>query len=254
VILYGSRADDNVTPDRYQDYDIIFVVADKGKFDFSVFENVKMKFKASEAYPELFQGETACLMLFDDDSRIDLTVCTMEVFISNHANGQAMKCFLDKDNNLGKLIKIDNSIHNIKKIDETAFNNACAEFFWEIQNGVKGLKRDELSFAMFLRDISMRDMLNIMVDNYIGLENNYSVTTGTLGKYRKIYLSDELYEIYRKTYLSNTIGDIWASLNYMIDLFSLTGMKIAETHGYHYPKADESYMRDYIMRMMESAD
>jgi len=43
-------------------------------------------------------------------------------------------------------------------MDENTFNNACAEFFWEIQNVVKGLKRDELSSAMFLRDIAMRDI------------------------------------------------------------------------------------------------
>ena len=115
VILYGSRANDNVTPDRYQDYDIIFVVADRDQFDLLVFKNVAIKFNASEVYPELFQGEITYLMLFDDDSRIDLTVCTAEVFISNHTNGQSMRCLLDKDNNLSKLIVVDRGIHNIKK-------------------------------------------------------------------------------------------------------------------------------------------
>ena len=37
----------------------------------------------------------------------------------------------------------------------------------------------------------------------------------------------------------------------MIDLFSLTGVKIAEAYGYHYPKADELYMRDYIKHVRE---
>lgn len=93
-----------------------------------------------------------------------------------------------------------------------------------------------------------------MIDNYIGLKNNYSVTTGTLGKYRKMYLPDELYEIYKNTYLSNTIGDVWTSLEYMIDMFGITGIEIAETYEYHYPKTDELYMRNYITRMIELAD
>ena len=262
VILYGSRANDNIIPDRYQDYDIIFIAIDRNKFDFSVFEDVKIKINVNEIAPESFEEETTYLMLFGDDSRIDLTVCTMEVFISmeyltsNHPLIGHMKCLLDKDKNLSKLITVNSGIWNIEKMDEATFNSTCAAFFWQIQDVVIGLKRDELPYALSLRDeqYSMRDMLNKMINEYIGLNNNYSVKTGCLPKvifekYRKMYLSDELYKIYKNTYLSNTEEDIWTSIGYMIDLFSLISVKIAETHGYHYPKADELYMRDYVMRV-----
>ena len=62
----------------------------------------------------------------------------------------------------------------------------------------KGIKRDELSFTMFIRDVSLRDMLNCVVDEYIGMNNDYSVSVGTLGKYRKKYLSQIQYELYQK--------------------------------------------------------
>jgi len=267
VILYGSRANDNIIPDRYQDYDIIFIVMDRSKFDFSVFEDVKIKINCNEIAPDNLEEETTYLMLFGDDSGIDLTVCTMEafismeIFISNRASGQPLKCLLDKDNTLSKLIIVNNGIWNIKKMDEATFNSACTTFFWQIQDVVISLKRDELTYAMSLRDeqYSMRDMLNKMIDEYISLNNNYSVKTGCppkyiFRKYRKAYLSDELYKIYKNTYLSNTEEDIWTSIGYMIDLFSLTSVKIAETHGYHYPKADELYMRDYAMRMKKLID
>lgn len=251
VILYGSRADSDVKPDQYQDYDIYYIVNDKDKFDVSVFENVKLSFVPSEVYPELFSGENTYLMLFDDDDRIDLTIGTMQTFLSNHTDGRLMKCLLDKDDKLHGLNKSDKSSYWIKPMDEKMFKNTCSEFFWEIQNMAKGLKRDELSFAMFIRDISLRDMLNRIIDIYIGMNNDYKVSVGTLGKYRKKYLSKDQYELFKNTYLSNTTEDTWNSLFYMIDLFGSLGRCIADKYDYKYPEEDEQYMRDYLFRIIK---
>jgi len=250
VVLYGSRADSNIQHDQYQDLDIYYIVNDKQKFNISIFNDVKLCFLPSEVYPELFPGENAYLMLFDDDERIDLTVGTIQTFLTNHSNGQLMKCLLDKDDKIHGLNDSDRSSYWVKPIAEKIFKDTCTEFFWETQNMAKGLKRDELSFAMFIRDISLRDMLNRIVDTYIGINNDYKVSVGTLGKYRKKYLSKTQYELYRKTYLSNTTEDIWKSLFYMIDLFSSLGMYIAGKSNFSYPVKDEQYMRDYLCRII----
>lgn len=136
-------------------------------------------------------------------------------------------------------------------MDKEAYRNTCAEFFWETQNMAKGLKRDELSFAMFIRDISLRDMLNRMMDTYIGMNNDYKVSVGTLGKYRKQYLSHDEYELYKCTYLSNTTEDQWKSLLCMIDLFGSLGRQIAVKYGFHYPAENEQYIRDYLHRVIQ---
>jgi aminoglycoside 6-adenylyltransferase len=250
VILYGSRADNSVIPDQYQDYDVYYIVNDKQRFDVSVFEDVKLCFIPSEVYPELFPDEDAYLVLFGDDDRIDLTVCTMQTFLTCHTHGQLMKCLLDKDDRLNTLNGDDRSTYWVKQLDSKTFRNTCLEFFWETQNLAKGLKRDELSFALFIRDISLRDMLNRVVDTYIGINNDYKVSVGTLGKYRKKYLSEVQYELYTNTYLSNTIEDIWRSLFFMIDLFGSLGRDIANKCNFTYPEEDEQYMRDYLYRIV----
>lgn len=251
VVLYGSRVDNSVTPDEYQDYDIYYIVNDTEKFNISVFENVKLCFVPSEIYPELFPGEKAYLMLFDDDDRIDLTIGTMQSFSNNHADGQLMKCLLDKDDKIHGLNNSDKSGYWIIPMDGNMFRNTCSEFFWETQNMAKGLKRDELSFAMFIRDTPLRDMLNRIVDTYIAISNNNKVSVGTLGKYRKKYLSKAQYDIYRNTYLSNTIEDTWNSLFYMIDLFGALGRYIADKCSFIYPEEDEQYMRNYLRRIIK---
>lgn len=251
VVLYGSRADSDVKPDQYQDFDIYYIVNDKEKFNASVFENVKLCFVPSEVYPELFQGENAYLMLFDDDDRIDLTVGTMQTFLTNHTDGQLMKCLLDKDDKIHRLNDSDRSSYWVKPIDGKTFRNTCSEFLWETQNMAKGLKRDELPFAIFIRDISLRNMLNRFIDTYIGINNDYKVSVGTLGKYRKKYLSKAQYELYKNTYLSNTTEDVWKSLFYMIDLFGSLGRYIADKCNFIYPEEDEQYMRDYLCRIIK---
>lgn len=250
VVLYGSRANTNVEPDEYQDYDIYFIVTNINNFDISAFENIKLKFVPSDNYPELFLKECVYLMLFDDDSRIDLTVCTRDNFFTNHVNGQCMKTLLDKDNNLNNLYSNDNSTLWVKPLDEKAFLGTCSEFYWELQNMAKGIKRDELSYAMFIRDISLRDMLNRIIDTYIGMKNNYKVSVGTLGKYRKNYLTKSEYELYKNTYISNTTEDMWKSALYMIDLFGFLGRKIANKYDYKFPNDDEQYMRNYMLKIM----
>lgn len=249
VVLYGSRADNNIEPDKYQDYDIYFIVNDRNAFDVSVFENVKLCFIPSNIYPELFPDESTYLMLFGEDDRIDLTVGTLQTFLANHTNGQLMRCLLDKDDTIPDLNSSDRSHGWVKPMEEELFRNTCSEFYWETQNMAKGLKREELSYAMFIRDISLRDMLNRIVDAYIGIHYDYKVSVGTLGKYRKNYLSPSQYEGYRNTYLSNTIEDQWESLFYMMELFGSLGRQIADKCSFVYPEEEERYMKQYLLRI-----
>lgn len=90
-------------------------------------------------------------------------------------------------------------------------------------------------------------MLNRIIDTYIGINNDYKASIGTLVKYRKHYLSHGQYALYRNTYLSNTMEDQWKSLFYMIDLFGSFGRQIAEKCGFPYPEEDEQYIRDYYV-------
>jgi aminoglycoside 6-adenylyltransferase len=244
VILYGSRADEDIDADKYQDYDVIYIVNDEKQFDFTIFDSVKLHFFPSRIYPELLPNENVYLMLFDNNERIDLSVCTLSTFYKNYSDVSPKKCLLDKDNIIHIDCQVDRNV--IKPITKQRFEDTCSEFFWETQNMAKGLKRDQLSFALFIRDVALRDMFNRIVDTYIGIKNNYSVSVGTLGKYRKKYLSKEEYELYQNTYLSNTNDDRWNSLFYMMDLFNAFGKSIADKCGFLYPEEDEKQMRVYL--------
>lgn len=251
LILYGSRVDPDVIPDQFQDYDLYCIVKNVPSFNISIFGSPILSFVPSENYPLLFPDKYSHLMLFGNDSRIDLTVCTLETFLSDWDKGQLMRCILDKDGTIPALNETDKSAYWITPMDKKSFEATCSEFFWEVQNMVKGLKRAELSYSMFIRDISLRDMLNRLIDQYIGINNEFRVSVGTLGKYRRKYLSAMEYDLYEKTYLSNTAEDRWNSLGYMMDLFSYLGKKIASNRGYVYPDNSEAIVRAYIHRIYQ---
>ena len=246
VLLYGSRANPGIQPDSYQDYDIYYIVENREAFDFSVFKNVVLRFVPSQVYPELFPNEITHLMLFETGDRVDLTITTLKDFKEREHTFEFCKCLLDKDGQLSEFNLNNHDGFCVKPIDKTTFSNTCAEFFWEIQNVVKGLKREQLSYAMFLRDITLRDMLNRMIDTYIGIMTEYSVSVGLLGKCRKSFLPKQYYDIYVKTYLSNTADDVWSSLFYMVDLFSLLGKHIAEKNNWNYSEQTELLVRQYL--------
>lgn len=251
LVLYGSRVDRDAVQDRFQDYDLYCIVKDVAELDVCVFGEPILSFVPSDNYPELFPNKRAYLMLFGDDVRIDLTICTLETFCSDRDEKQLMQSLLDKDGTLPHLNGNDNSSYWVTPMNEILFLQTCSEFFWEVQNMVKGLKRDELSYAMFIRDISLRDMLNRFVDQSIGLRNGFQVGVGTLGKYRKRYMPEREYTMYEKTYLSNSMQDRWDSLICMIDLFSCLGRKIASSCGYSYPESSETVVREYVCRIVQ---
>lgn len=189
-------------------------------------------------------------MLLTDNTRIDVIICSLDTFHTKYrtdASQYPMKPLLDKDGALHGVEEQDESAFFVKPLDEQAYQQTCAEFYWEIQNVVKGLCRDHLPYALFLRDIALRDMLNRLVDCYIGIRHQYHVTVGALGKYRKRYLDEHTYEEYYRTYRANDTHDIWESVQTMMDLFQRLALIIAEEYQYDYPLEKDRIMREYVL-------
>jgi len=256
VVINGSRVSPSAIRDDYQDYDIFYLVNDVQKFisDHTIeheLGDTKLLFRPDQHYPELFHDEQVYLMLFTDNMRIDLIICSFDTFHTKYqtdASQYPMQCLLDKDGKLGCVEDQDESARFVKSLDEQTYQQTCAEFYWEIQNVVKGLCRDHLPYALFLRDIALRDMLNRLVDGYIGIRHQYRVSVGTHGKYRKRYLDERTYEAYRRTYRANTLDDIWESVQTMMDLFERLALIISEEYQYEYPRGKERVMREYFLR------
>lgn len=131
-------------------------------------------------------------MLFKDGKRIDLHIRVKEFAIKEYVTDSLTITLIDKDNCLPKIPPTNDSDYYIKKPPESRFLSCCNNFWWCLQNVAKGIARDQLSYAMWMYNSVVRDDLTIMIDWYIGMGSDFSVSIGMKSiiksTYRKIFI------------------------------------------------------------------
>lgn len=259
VYMNGSRANPNVTKDIYQDYDIVYVVTETKSFledrDWiSVFgelaicqepDKIDMVFgkqiDVSRSY--------TWLMLFKDGNRIDLHIQTKEAMLEEYTNDKLTIPLLDKDNCLPKIPPPSDIDYWVKKPTELQYSSCCNEFWWCLNNVAKGIARDQLPYAMWMYNVIVRDMLHKMIDWYIGINTDFSVSVGFSGKYYKKYLPFDLYDMYVKTYSDGHYDNFWSAIFTACELFRTVGLYVAERFGFTYNRDEDKNMMEYLNRI-----
>jgi aminoglycoside 6-adenylyltransferase len=256
--MNGSRTNPNVTKDQYQDYDIVYVVTDtesflKDKSWISVFGELAMLQE-----PDLndiglgmemdFTRSYTWLMLFKDGNRIDLGIVTIEKMLEDYQNDSLTVPMLDKDGILPQIPPASDKDYWVKKPTAAKYNSCCNEFWWCQNNVVKGIARDELSYAMWMFN-NVREMLHKMLDWYIGVKHDFNISPGKLGKFYKRLLPTDMYSLYEKTYSDSNYDSFWTSMFTAGELFRQTAVYVAEHFGYSYCHEDDRNMTDYLYKV-----
>lgn len=259
VYMGGSRTNQNVKKDIYQDYDIVYVVTETKSFLdnkgwISVFGDI-----AIVQEPDLvdttfgikmdFNRSYTWLMLFKDGNRIDLGIQIKEEALKEYTNNKLTIPLLDKDNCLPQIPPSTDEDYWVKKPSELQYTSCCNEFWWCLNNVAKGIARDELPYAMWMYNVVVRDMLVRMIEWYIGINTDFSVSAGKLGKYFKKYLPSELYEMYSKTYSDSDYNNFWAAIFKACDLFKTVALNISEHFGYNYNQSEDTNMTEYLIKV-----
>lgn len=261
VVMFGSRANPMEVKDRYQDFDIYYIVNDLGPFRsdpnwVSCFgTNALLYMPADMTIPEpLDDGTAAYLMLFPDGNRIDLCVCTLAVLeekMNIREKGQPLVGLLDKDGVLPAFEEPSDHAYHIRRPTEKNYSDVCMGLFWEMQNVAKGIMRDELPYSMFLLNVAVRPMLDCMIDWHIGIHTDFAVSVGKLGKHYRRYLSSDHYEQYKKTYPDSSYTNMWNSLLVIIELFRELAVEVGSALSFRYPVDAERSIVSYLEGIRE---
>lgn len=259
VYMCGSRANPNIKKDIYQDYDITYVVTETKSFLhnknwISVFGDISMVQE-----PDLvdiafgikhdFSRSYTWLMLFKDGTRIDLGIETKEKMIVEYADEKLTIPLLDKDKCLPKIPPSTDENYWVKKPTELQYASCCNEFWWCLNNVAKGIARDELPYAMWMFNVPVRDMLVKMIEWYIGINTNFSLSAGKLGKFFKKYLPNEFYEMYSKTYCDSDYNNFWTAVFKACELFRTIAKIVSENFGYTYNQNEDINMTGYLTKI-----
>jgi len=102
---------------------------------------------------------------------------------------------------------------------------------------------------MRMYNVIVRDMLVKMIDWYIGINSDFSVSVGMSGKYYKRYLPKEIYEMYAKTYSDSDYNNFWAAIFTACKLFRTIAQPVAEYFRYTYNITEDTNMMEYLMRV-----
>lgn len=258
VLLVGSRANPAVPKDIYQDYDITYFVTDIAPF----YNNpawVEERFgkplimqmpENMTLLPPDGDGHFSYMMIYPDGVRIDLSF----EFAKYIDDGEPAVVLLDKDNGNGFLPPLpapNDKYWHIKPPTEKLFADCCNEFWWCLNNVGKGIARNELPYVMKMFNDYVRDMLNKMVEWYIGVNTGFSVSAGKYGKYFKKFLPPELYAQYTATYCGGNYTDIWAAVDTMCNLFHTLALTVATHFDFTYRQEEEDGMREYLRMVKE---
>ena len=259
VYMNGSRTNPNAKKDIYQDYDIAYVVTEtksflKNKNWISVFGDI-----AIVQEPDLvdiafnikhdFNRSYAWLILFKDGNRIDLDIQVKEKMLEVYTSDKLTIPLLDKDNCLPKIPPATDEDYWVKKPAEAQYTGCCNEFWWCLNNVAKGIARDEISYARLMYDIPVRKMLMKMIEWYIGINTNFSLSAGKLGKYYKKYLPKKFYEMYLKTYSDSNYNNLWQSVFIGCELFRNLAKIVSEHFGYTYNQNEDTNMTEYLNKV-----
>lgn len=256
VYMNGSRTNPNIKKDIYQDYDIVYVVTETKPFldnknwisKFGDIAIVQEPDLVDTAFGEKhdFSRRYAWLMLFKDGNRIDLTIGIKDEMIKNYKEDGLTIPLLDKDNSLPQILPPTDKGYWIRKPTEFQYAACCNEFWWCLNNVAKGIARDELPYAMWMYNVVVRDMLVKMLEWYIGVNTEFSLSAGKLGKFFKKYLPNEYYEMYAKTYCDSDYNNMWIAVFNACELFRTIAVMVGESFGYSYNKNEDINMTEYL--------
>lgn len=253
MILNGSRANPEIKKDCFQDYDIVYLVNDVSSFQNDVAwidrfgERLILQMPSSYPIDKVDTFGLVYLMQFCDGNRIDLTICTYRQFQYRQDIDVVL---LDKDNHLKQGLH-DGSMYYVKRPTQAEFNACCNEYWWINPYVAKGLWRKELSYTKWYIDINLRQELIQMLSWYCGIEYDFQISVGKLGKYLKKYLPEELWQQFEKTYAASNTEDIWMSLEYANTLFHTCALHVANALQFTYNIQEEHNVRAYIVHIKQ---
>ncbi|PKK95492.1 MAG: hypothetical protein CVV60_00950 [Tenericutes bacterium HGW-Tenericutes-5] len=239
LVMNGSRVNPNITPDEYQDYDIVFYVNNYQGFikDFSFIDTlgevlVKQTSLDQRDGLETINESFTYMVQYKDGSRIDLTIRDIKYVLEDFKSDSLSMVLLDKEG-LGLDNNPNESSYYVKKITKEDFTFTVNEFYWVCPYIAKGIKRRQLFYAMKHLDIIRHELEN-MIDWWIGDNHNFEVSVGK-GKSRyKDLLSQGIYRQYVLTYPKLSRIEITKALKIAINLFDLLASELAKTYNFIY--------------------
>ncbi len=255
AMLNGSRANPKVSRDIFQDFDVIYFVTGLESFTndhrwierFGELMIVQMPAAMGDP-PPLNDGRFAYLMQFTDGNRIDLTLVPLARFAEFHPESLSV-LLLDKDRLFKPLPPPSERDHLPQPPSAKAFADCCNEFWWVAPYVAKGLWREEIVYAKYMLDNTLREQLMKMLTWQVGIATQFTAGPGKFGIQLQRYLTPERWARLTKTYADASPEQTWEALHVMCELFRTAAQGVAEHFRFEYPNREDEQVRAHLKQV-----
>jgi aminoglycoside 6-adenylyltransferase len=258
VTMEGSRLNRNAPRDRFQDYDIAFLVTDVESYKagddwLAGFGRrvIMQKPEGMALFPPELGGRFTYLMLYEDGNRIDLSLIPLDEIDAYFSGaGSLTKVLLDKDGRCPALAEPSDKDYHVKKPSAEFIDDCCNEFWWLSTYVVKGLCRNEFLYAVHHFEL-MRNQLLTMISWKAGIDTGFTVSAGKSYKYLDKLISNALWDRILQTYRIDSTENLWQSLIRCCALFEEISKEAAAKLPCPYPQYAEKvlhYIQQFIPR------
>ena len=242
VALSGSRTNQKVQTDEFQDYDVVYVVDDLDNLtnDLSWLDQFGKRIIEQH---NVLDHRRLYLMLFEDGNRIDLTLCPKE-HIKEWVDSEADFTVLNDPQGLFALYAPTPKRYWTAPASATDFDKSCNEFWWVSAYVVKGICRKQVIYATdHLYGICQQELLKLLA--WQVASDRGTVDIGKNYKYLFQYLPTEKEKEFSALLDFSSIDKIPQTLFATIQLFHQESQSLAQKMGFDYDKEVAEKMIEY---------
>ena len=249
VALSGSRTNQRIKTDEFQDYDLVYVVDDIDNLmsDLSWLDQFGKRIIEQEV---TLGHRRLYLMLFEDGNRIDLTLCPkehMQEWVDSEANFEVIK----DDNGLFEAYQPNSKRYWTAPPTEEEFTASCNEFWWVSAYVVKGICRKQVIYATdHLYGICQQELLKVLA--WQVASDRGTVDIGKNYKYLFNYLPAEKEKEFSNLLDFSSLDKITQSLFATMQLFHQESQRLAQKMGFEYDREVAEKMIEYAEEKLQN--
>ncbi len=255
VAMNGSRLNPRIAPDRFQDYDVVYLVRELDSFlkdpawvDYFGPRIILQTPEDGRLFPPELGGWYSYLMLFTDENRIDLTLIPIADLERYCADDTLTKVLLDKDGLFPVLPAPSDEKHHIKKPTADQFAACCNEFWWVSTYVAKGLCREKILYAIHHLNACVREELLRMLSWQVGIQTGFSLSAGKCYQDLPNYLDASTNDLLLAASRQNGYAACWEALFNLCGLFCEASHFVAGQLGFPLPP-EEGPVAQYLKRL-----
>ena len=242
VALSGSRTNQKIQTDEFQDYDVVYIVDDLDYLtsDFSWLDQFGERIIEQEVtlgHRRLF------LMLFEDGNRVDLTLCPKDQ-IQEWVEKEADFTVLEDPKGLFESYSPRPERFWIHPASEMDFEKTCNEFWWVSAYVVKGICRKQVIYATdHLYGICQQELLKVLA--WQVASDRGKVDIGKNYKYLFNYLPAEKKKEFSNLLDFSSLDKIIQSLLATMQIFHQEAQSLSQKMGFEYDREVAEKMIQY---------